>query len=65
MGSLDSLQNLPASVFPPDFFWTPGLNYTEAIIAAPVRRPPPPVISAVGFQRVMAPFRMLRRLQKS
>jgi len=65
LSNLDSAGNLPADLFPSDFFWTPGQTYTEAIVAAPVRRPPPRAISAVGFQRVMAPFRLLRRLQKS
>jgi len=64
-GARDGAGNLPADLFPSDFFWTPGQNYTEAIVAAPVRRPPPPRLSAAGFRRVMAPLRLLRGLTKS
>jgi hypothetical protein len=60
LSNLDSSLNLPASVFPSDFFWTPGQVYTEALVAAPTRRPAPPKISAAGFQHVMAPLRLLR-----
>ncbi len=61
LSNLDGAQNLPPNQFPADFFYTPGQVYTEAVIAAPVRRRPPK-LSAAGFQRVMAPFRLLRGL---
>jgi hypothetical protein len=65
MGSLDQNLNLPANLFPADFYYAPGEVYTEALIAAPVRRPPPSRMTAIDFHRVMAPLRLLRRLRKS
>ncbi|HXJ20919.1 MAG TPA: S8 family serine peptidase [Polyangia bacterium] len=66
LASLDQYDNLPADSFPSYFYYAPGEIYTEALIAAPVRPPPPPrKLTAIDFHRVMAPLRLLRRLRKS
>jgi Subtilase family len=64
LSSVDPYQTLPANLFPADLFYAPGETYTEALIAAPVRRPPAPAMTAVDFHRVMAPLRLLRKLRK-
>jgi hypothetical protein len=66
LSNLDSTQELPSNLFPSDFFYTPWQVTTAALVAAaPAQRPPPRRLRTADFRRVMAPLRLLRRLQKS
>ncbi|HXU62463.1 MAG TPA: S8 family serine peptidase [Polyangia bacterium] len=62
LGQVDATGELPATLFPSDFFYTPLQVNTDALVALPVQRASRRGVSRVDVHRVLAPLQRFRAL---
>lgn len=65
LGQVDATGQLPATLFPSDFFYAPLEVTTDALVALPVRPAVRRAVSGVDLHRVLAPLQRLRALRGS
>ena len=65
LGQVDATGELPATLFPSDFFYAPLEVTTDALVALPVRPAARRAVSGVDLHRVLAPLQRLRALRGS
>jgi hypothetical protein len=65
LAQVDATGELPAALFPADFFYGPAEATTDALVALPIRPAARrPGVSRVDLHRVLAPLQRLRALRR-
>lgn len=64
LGQVDAAGQLPATLFPSDFFYAPLEVNTNALVALPVRPAARRGVSQVDLHRVLRPLQLLRDLTR-